>query len=218
LDAPKIVQFWDDGNPPSLIANRMQAWRYVNQDWDYVCFNRISAADFLREVFGQSLYTAFLDIRMPAMMSDVFRVAHTMVNGGLWVDAATTCLEPLSMWLDISEPLILLRKPHMQPPLVWNGFIFASDQNHLFLTAVWEKIVKSICSRSGSNVWRHMGPGLYRDILQAGDYDHCLRVMQTDDLATKIQYGSSGEAVPAEQHWSKRQLHESLYFSIAPAS
>ena len=69
------------------------------------------------------MHDAFLDIRLPAMQADVFRIAFVLACGGLWVDAATTCLSPVKAWLDLQTPLLLLRKPKQIAPQAWNGLI-----------------------------------------------------------------------------------------------
>ena len=40
-----------------------------------------------------------------------------------------------------------------------------------------------------------------------------LQVLQEADLKAQLVVGSSSEALPSDQHWSKRQHHESLYLS-----
>jgi len=95
-------------------------------------FNRASAAAALAALYGESFRQAFLAIRLPAMQADVFRVAYLHACGGIWIDAATHCLAPLHEWLDLGAQLVLLRKPGMIPPLVWNGFFTCLFRSTLF--------------------------------------------------------------------------------------
>lgn len=216
--AASIVQFWADGDPPAPLAVRMQGWRQLNPEWSYACYSRRGAESFLREAFEPALAEAFLDIRLPAMQADVFRVAYTLRCGGLWVDTATTCLAPLATWLDRTAPMVLLRRPKMAPPLVWNGFIYARHPQHPFLAEVWEEIARVILGRCGTGIWKLVGPGLYRDLLGAGHYGEEVRVLAVADLHEQLHLGSSGDVFPPEQHWSKRQRLESLYFSVPRTS
>jgi mannosyltransferase OCH1-like enzyme len=209
---PQIVQYWAEGDLPPALSRRIRAWQDLNPAWAHSLFDRQSAATFLKGLFGNELAQAFLDIRLPAMQADVFRVAIICARGGLWVDAATTCLAPLGSWLDVNAPLVLLRKPEMLSPLVWNGFIYSSTPGHPFLTAVWNQIAIAILHRQGTGIWKLFGPGLYRDLLRDGGYDHCIQVLNKETYASGLRIGSSGEVLPPDQHWSNRQRQESLYF------
>ena len=101
----------------------------------------------------------------------------------------------------------------MAPPLVWNGLILARAPDHPFLTPVWSRIANTILTRSGDRVWHLLGPGLFRDVLGSGDHEDTVRVLLTSDLTAHVRLGSSMGVLPREQHWSRRQLQESLYFS-----
>ena len=213
MKAAHLIQYWDQPDPPVVIAARMQGWRQQHLGWDYQCFDRPSAAAFCREHYGTALEEAFLDIRLPAMQADVFRVAFVLACGGLWVDAATTCLSPVETWLDLQTPLLLLRKPHQTHPQVWNGLIYAPTSGHSFLQQAWDSISDSIRHRRGTGVHKLVGPGLLRDLLAQGRFDGLVTIQSSSSLAAHLEIGSSSKVLPAEQHWSQRQRSESLYFS-----
>ena len=125
-----LVQYWDQCDPPELVAARMQTWKQHHPDWSYQRFERIQAGQWIGEVYGDIHRHAFFNLRFPAMQADVFRIAYLQHKGGLWVDAATECLLPVSTWLDPSVPLTLLRRPHQHPSGVCNGVIHAANANH----------------------------------------------------------------------------------------
>ena len=211
---PRLIQYWDQPSPPQMIQQRMKQWQQRNQGWDYRCFDREEAARFIGEHHGPELQEAFLDIRLPAMQGDVFRIAALAAAGGVWVDAATTCLQPLDSWLDRHQPLLLLRRSHQQHPKVWNGFIHAADPGHPLLMAAWQRISAALLARSGDRVYRDFGPRLLRDLLcEDSRLQVGMEVLPENKVAAQLSIGSSSEALPAAQHWSERQKHESLYFS-----
>jgi len=208
-----LVQYWDQSDPPEVIAERMQGWQQHHPDWHYQRFDRKRAAAFVREHYGSALHDAFLDIRLPAMQADVFRIAFLLVCGGLWVDAATTCLSPVEAWLDSQAPLLLLRKPHQQHPHLCTGLIHAPAPGHVLLAKAWQLMSEALLARSGIKVYRSFGPGVLRDLLSTGAWDHTLKVRPVKELQAYLRFGSSSKVLPAEQHWSQRQQSESLYFS-----
>ena len=208
-----LIQYWDQPDPPEVIAERMQGWRRQHPGWGYQRFDRTTAAAMVREQHGPDLEQAFLDIRLPAMQADVLRIAVLLAWGGLWIDAATTCLTPVEDWIDLQAPLLLLRKPHQQHPKVCTGLIHAPAPGHPLLAAAWQSMAAALLARAGSKVYRSFGPGLLRDLLASGAWDHTLSVRPVAELHEHLRFGSSSKVLPAEQHWSQRQQSESLYFS-----
>ena len=218
-----IVQYWDHASPPSLIAQRMNDWHVGNPNWSYQCYNRLSASTFLGEHYGDALREAFLDIRFAAMQADVFRIGYLLASGGLWIDAATTCLSPVDHWLYEDVSLLILRREHQEFPKVWNGLIYASGSRHSLLAQAWEQISKNLLARRGVSVYKNFGPRVIRDLFETGMFDRDLingsiKVLPASDLQGRLRIGSSVSVTGADQHWSKRQETESLYFSQSSPS
>ena len=209
-----LIQYWDQADPPEAIAERMEQWREQHPDWSYQRFNRNTAADFFHEHYSLTFKEAFLDIRLPAMQADVLRIAALLFWGGLWIDAATICLGPVEDWLeDPRSSLLLLRKPHQHHPKVCTGLIYTQAPGHPLIEAAWQLISQTLLARSGQKVYRSFGPGVLRDLLASGAWDHTLKVRPVAELSTHLCFGSSSNVIPSEQHWSQRQRSESLYFS-----
>jgi len=206
-----IIQYWDQEKQPTMVRELTLTWQKFNPGWSYRCFDRTTASLFFKEVFGDSVQEDFLSIRLPAMQSDVFRVAYLMTHGGLWVDAATTCLSPLDHWLDPQTPLVLVRRD-VNSTKVCNGIIYAHQPQHKFLEAVWSSIASLIAKRAGTNVWKMFGPGLFGKTLLDADLAREVLVVPLQDLTQHLSIGTSGHFMPTGQHWSIREKHETLYF------
>ena len=211
---PSLVQYWDVSNIPAQLYARMNDWKNLNPSWNYCRFNRESAATFLGQKYSSELCDAFLDVRLPAMQADVFRVAYLNARGGVWVDAATVALKPLDTWLDRDQSLVLLRRPHQEHPKVATQLIYASHKTHPLLQEAWVRLVYSLLHRLGVKVYRDFGPGLFRDLMVENPcLSEGLQVMQVQSLQSYFQIGSSSSVITADHHWSQRQQSESLYFS-----
>ena len=223
LPEPQLIQYWDQPEPPPELLARMERWKQLNPSWRYHRYDRDSAARLIGSIYGMALEDAFLDIRLPAMQADVFRIAVLNARGGLWIDAATTCRQPLDAWFNQRQPLLLLRRAHQQHPKVWNGFIHAAAPGHPLLSAAWHRMASALLARSGERVYRDFGPGLLRDLMAGAAVETAsvdsagleagLQVLQEQDVQDQLQIGSSSEVLPGDQHWSKRQQTESLYLS-----
>ncbi|MCB4389392.1 capsular polysaccharide synthesis protein [Synechococcus sp. MU1617] len=209
-----LVQYWDQPEPPDLIARRMEVCKSLNPGWDYHLFNRKTAAGYLKIVYGSDIASAFLDIRLPAMQADVFRVAFLLHSGGLWVDAATSLIRPVETWLDRRHSLQMLRRSHQEHPKISSGVIYASRPGLPLLKAAWEEMVPRLLSRSGAKVYRDFGPGLFRNLMGSSpNIAFGLYAVPEALLEGFLKLGSSGNILSSDYHWSKRQQSESLYFS-----
>jgi mannosyltransferase OCH1-like enzyme len=206
-----IIQYWAQEEQPAMLREMTLTWQRLNPGWSYRCFNRATASLFFKDVFGVSVQEDFLSIRLPAMQADVFRVAYILTYGGLWADAATTCLSPLEHWLDPQSPLVLLRRPHMHSAQVANGFIYAHQPQHPFLEAVWSSIASALARRAGTGVWTMFGAGIFGKTLMDVNLARQVRVVEVRDITQHLSFGSSSMFMPAKQHWSTREKHEPLY-------
>jgi hypothetical protein len=213
LPVRQLIQYWDRPEIPSPVKELMQNVQDLHPDWEYQCFNRLSAADELDFLYGKDLKQAFLDIRFPAMQADVFRMAYLLRHGGVWVDAATRLHEPLEQWLPWGHPVVLVRRKHQSHPEVATGFMYASA-GHPLMARAWDRISAYLLLRSGTKVYRHFGPGILRDLIrEQPQLGALVQVLPEQEVSRFLCFGSSSNVLSAEQHWSQRQSHESLYFS-----
>ena len=213
LPVSRLIQYWDHADPPPSVQSLMNGVRDLHPDWDYQCFSRQHAADELGSIYGNALKQAFLDIRLPAMQADVFRIAYLLRHGGVWIDAATHIRRPLNNWLPMAHPLVLLRRQHQTYPQVATGLMYASP-GHPLLARAWDRMQAYLLMRSGTNVYRHFGPGILRDLMrEQPQLGSLVQVLPEQNVSDCLRFGSSRSFVGSEQHWSNRQEKESLYYS-----
>ena len=212
--SPPLVQYWNELEPPLRVAERMNSWKNMNPGWDYHRFDHQSAADFLGSAYGLEIAAAFLDIRLPAMQADVFRVGFLLHCGGLWVDALTSAMRPVDSWIDRRHSFQMLRRDHQEHPKIATQIIYAARPDLPLLRVVWNEMVPRLLARSGTKVYRHFGPGLFRDLMiSRPSLALGLHVISESSVRNSLLVDSSSSVLPAEQHWSKRQERESLYTS-----
>ncbi len=214
LSPPQLVQYWDHSNPPPELLQRMDHWRCCHPQWSYHRFDRLSAADFIGHQYGLPLQEAFLDIRLPAMQADVFRIAFLQAQAGVWVDAATICRQPLDAWLNRRQLLVLLRRSHQKSGKVSTGVMAAAEPGHPLLKRAWQRISAALLARLGDRVYRDFGPGLLRDLLEQDvALQQGLEMLWEPDFTDQFGIDSSSTFLRDDFHWSKRQQKESLYLS-----
>ena len=139
----KLVQYWQ-GPKDDNVEDFSRAWREAYPDLGYKIFDFASAKAFLRGTKIKGVAEAFEKCKLPAMQSDVFRLAYVYVCGGLYIDCGTRLIKPIAreLW-PVENELLLLR---MDTGRVWNGFLFAQSE-HEALREIVETVIANILGR-----------------------------------------------------------------------
>jgi tetratricopeptide (TPR) repeat protein len=95
----RIVQYWDEAEPPSEIAALMETWRNAHPDFEYVRLNDQSAQEFLKTRDMHDTLSAYNRSREPAQRADLLRLAYLAVHGGFYTDADDRCLAALGRYV-----------------------------------------------------------------------------------------------------------------------
>lgn len=150
---PKIIhQFWDKPTPAKDVAERMDSWPTLHPGWQYKRWNDESAAEFIFKSFGRDAVVAFLSAKIPAMRSDIARLAVILHYGGFYLDSDWVCRRPLDDLLENhgvlryrpSRPGRSKRTAERSKPIkLSNGFLGAEPGNVLFERA-FDQVVKNI--------------------------------------------------------------------------
>lgn len=125
-DIPKIIWiYWNSGfkNAPDVVQRSIESWRNSNPDYQV----NLLCDDNLNDYLGFNFYDAFYLSTVhcfPAIKSDLLRLYLLSKYGGIWADATTFCLNPLSNWLDDNSKLC-------------NLFLFKHEENNTRPMEVW---------------------------------------------------------------------------------
>ncbi|PVZ70242.1 WcbI family polysaccharide biosynthesis putative acetyltransferase [Pelagibaculum spongiae] len=196
-----IVQYWNSDTVPTEISELMGTWKDLNPDFNYCLYTRSDAIVFMMDNFGKDLAAVFESIKIPAMQSDVFRVAYTYLNGGVYVDAATRCILPLKELLSDKYNLILMKKWH---GAIWNGFIATPSKNE-DIYKVFLMILENVSKKFSNNVWEVSGPGVFNQLIDDGV--ECIPQSELKpyfDLVNDLSHKKVN-------HWSQVQQGDSIY-------
>ena len=204
-----LVQFWNTPDMPSAIEALVDSWRTANPAFEHRLFDRDAARAYIAEHHGERCAGLFASASLPAMQSDIFRIAFCLHEGGVYADAASRCERGIDSLLGEDERLVLMRKWHGG---VCNGFI-AAPAGHPSLELIWQRIVANMSARSIPDVWRATGPGLYNSPDVIGD-ESLVRVEEQAvlkgwlDLVNELSHKKEG------QHWSERQQGMDIYAGV----
>ena len=154
--------------------------------------------------YGKKIQDLFLSAALPAMQSDIFRVAYCLAKGGFYIDAGTRCKAALDPHLPANGELLLMRKWHGG---VWNGMIGAeADQADLKL--IWDKIIHNLQARETQDVWQVTGPKSFNQVVNHSKDGSKIRVVEQKDIAffdivSDLKYKAN--------HWSEVQKTQSIF-------
>jgi len=215
----RIVQYWDDIEPPEGVLEIMQSWRDVHPDWDYQRFDDARAQAFLRAHYPLDVLRAYMRARNPAQKADLFRLAYLAVEGGFYADADDRCLARLDT---IVPSHVEIAAYHEIYGSVGNNFLAAKPGEPVILKA-FEAAVDAVNRGDHDLLWLSSGPGLMTRTMAQFFSDpneqgrlfsralvldrcelfqavavHCqLRYKRSDEHWTRGEFRVSGQKTPA---------------------
>ncbi len=96
MPIPAIIhQFWDRPDPPAEALERMQSWPKHHPGWRYIQWNDDAASTFIGDTFGKEAVQCFYAAKLPAMRSDITRIAAGLAMGGVYADVDFECIASL---------------------------------------------------------------------------------------------------------------------------
>lgn len=199
-----IVQYWNSEIIPADVKPLISSWSKFNPEFKHIVFTEEQAASFIKVKFGPEAQELFLSAALPAMQSDIFRVAFCLGNGGFYIDVGTQCLGSILSILPSDNKLALMRKWHGG---IWNGMI-ACKPNHPALEAIWNKILHNLRSQSSGDVWEVTGPLSFNQINNDKIYAPNIAVIDQKDIKS---FKLIGELEYRKEHWSEVQKNQSIF-------
>lgn len=198
----KIIQFWNN-QPPSDIRNLTISWKEKNPTFQYELFSYDTALNFLLDNYDEDVVRLFKKANVPAMQSDIFRVAYILSQGGVYVDAATECQCSLEELVEDNRHLTVMRKWHGG---IANGFILAPP-NHPTLNVIWKKILKNLEEEKINDIWKATGPHLFNETCEKNS---SVKIIEQEKAKRFFTLKNDLEH-KKEQHWSQVQNNKSIY-------
>ncbi|WP_176214476.1 tetratricopeptide repeat protein [Roseovarius sp. A-2] len=151
----RVVQYWNDAEPPEEIRTIMHSWRSV-PGWDYLLHDKRSARRWLRERFGPRHAQAFRRARHVAEESDFLRLCMLLDGGGIYADADDYLKADPQQLLAHGSGLVVFLEPY---GAIMNNVICASPGHPAIAHAVNMTMV-ALLKGDNDNTWGKTGPGL----------------------------------------------------------
>ena len=160
----RIVQFWDEPEPPPEVEKVCQSWQDCNPEYEYHRFSLDEAIAFLTENYDERVLQAFANCEHPATQSDFFRLAYLYKMGGFYADADDKCRQSLDTLVDLNPELVILQEDFA---CIGNNFLGCIPGQSIIQRA-FEQAVENLSYYSNESPWFKTGPGLITSAVGSG--------------------------------------------------
>lgn len=199
-----IVQFWNTPDLPEDISRLVGTWKANNPSMEYKLFSYKEALDFIGEYYGSKIQSLYKSAALPAMQSDIFRVAYCLKMGGFYIDCGVKCNSSIEPLLS-SDSLLLVRKWHGG---IWNGAI-GCNAGHPALAWIWDRIIQNLKERNSNDVWKLTGPLSFNQMVESQEFATSVNVFEQRN--TKPFFDIVNDLEHKKKHWSKEQETRSVF-------
>ena len=160
----RIIQFWDEPEPPAEVEKICQSWQDCNPEYEYQRFSLDEAIAFLREHYDERVLRAFANCDLPATQSDFFRLAYLYKMGGFYADADDKCRQSLDPLVDSNPELVILQEDFA---CIGNNFLGCIPGQSIIQQAL-EQAIENLSYYSNESPWFKSGPGLLTSAVAYG--------------------------------------------------
>jgi tetratricopeptide (TPR) repeat protein len=152
----KIVQFWDQKQPPPEIVRLLRTWEEAHPGYQYSRFDNSAARDYLATHYPDVVLNAYRSAAHPAQASDLFRLAYLYREGGYYADADDQCVGNVS---SVTPPDVVLIAHQEHLATLGNNFLGCVPGEPVIGRAL-TLAIETLTHGYNDNIWLATGPGL----------------------------------------------------------
>jgi len=187
-----IIQTFNKDNVTINMFNVMKSFIDMNPEYSYVYFNDIDCRNYMKHNFPEML--EHYDCIIPgAYKADIFRYCYLYNNGGVYIDAAMTALQPLSKMIEPGDTFITPEDDNRG--ILYNAFIACEPRNNII-----KSTIATVTNNIKNRVYNHdplyiTGPGTFgevfkkvmnvKEIKENTTFPGGIKIIETDHLHPK---------------------------------
>ena len=160
----RIVQFWDEPQPPQEVQRICQSWSQLNPEYEYIRFSLKTAIAFVKEHYDKKVLKAFYRCDQPATQADFFRLAYLNKMGGFYADADDLCHQSLDSIVNLNPELVVLQE---ELAVFGNNFLGCVPGQAMIRTAFYQA-VNNLSDYCNESPWFSTGPALITSTICSG--------------------------------------------------
>lgn len=195
---PKIIhQFWDRPEPPPDVARLIEWWRNRHRNWTHILWQDTSARSFIEAQFGTEAARCYSACTIPAMRSNVLRIAAAVVFGGAYVDADARPRWPLEGLRKLGGCRLYEIDGHVSDEF------FMTPPRHPFFVSLWDFAIDAIANRRFDTISKICGPRAFDDTYYALSASDAATVtlMDWDEIRPFLKPSVPISTHQVEGHW-----------------
>jgi hypothetical protein len=219
---PLIFQFWHDPSPPKYIQDLNKTWVEKCPEFEYQLYDDSTAANLIREKFGERYLKAYLVCRHAAARSDLFRLCALYLYSGVYVDADQSCVSPLYPLYQSCARGCLYFRMHVYLAMIVipNNFMIVRRKRDPLLARMLETAVENIEKRLCNDIWTITGPGVATYLWRDGEVALFDGFNMVSEVHIRRFVRFHGDLAYKGQglHWMNWQLRENIFNQVTGGS
>ena len=105
-----LWQTWKTKEIPASLKQQYDSWNFSNPQLLRNLSNDKECDKFILDNFGEEVHMLYAALPQPIMRADFWRIAVIYVNGGYYSDLDITCTKQLSLFLNSSAEIVLMKE------------------------------------------------------------------------------------------------------------
>jgi mannosyltransferase OCH1-like enzyme len=142
-----LYQTWKTKKLSAEFQAIADTWKIHNPEYTYQLFDDTDAGEFIKDNFDDDVYDAFSKLKIGAFKADLFRYCVLYINGGVYADIDTICMNNLGSFLnnniEFATPIDFNTNPSWGTYNLFNAFI-ASIPRHPILLDCINRVVYNV--------------------------------------------------------------------------
>ena len=158
-----IYQTWKTHDLSPTMANLVALWKTHNPDYEHKLFDNAECDEFIKKHFDRNVYVAYSRIIPGALKADMWRYCVLYVNGGVYADIDTMCMNSLNKFVKDREFVTAVDLNATKSEGEHNLFnsIIASIPGHPILKGCIDRITRQVLTNTRpSSLLDIAGPGV----------------------------------------------------------
>lgn len=205
-----IFQTYKTSKLPFLTKWYIKRMRNKNPEYDYQFYDDLRVDKFIRDEYGQEVFTLFKRINIGAAKADFFRYAILYKKGGIYVDIDSLIHKKLDDFILPNDSAIISFENNLEFYGQW-ALVFEAE--HTFLKKTLEIVIDNIKeNRYPNNVHMMTGPTAYtyaiKECLKEPSFNQFRQFGIDYDGNFKPHYRMSKfflYGLSRKNHWRKQQ-------------
>lgn len=135
---PILWQTSKTGKFPDALIDCQASWEASNPGLTRYVYDDAQCANFILEHFGGRIYELYMELPLPVMRADFWRIAVIYVHGGFYADIDTQMhVDAFDLLEESNEAVFMIENGNI------GNFFFAAKPGHPILKATIERMIKN---------------------------------------------------------------------------